>query len=210
MITAALIWLNFWTSQSARYTYRFLEVSVLRTAIWLGSCNLWLCKVLYKRFTRLFVVTQTHSLVLRHNQKGTSFRIHPDSGLVPFYAHKPRQIWCVGFVVRCRVHSPTFYLRDTERNRARQFFALLIASTISLTAKEKPRTNAFFQDVNFTANQYSETLDLNLLSGRSHPQFLRWSGKSRCEILRDRDIAARHFHRERLSGSRRGRARQRR
>ena len=37
---------------------------------------------------------------------------------------------------------PPFLSRDTERNRARQVFSLLIASTISLTAKEKPRTNA--------------------------------------------------------------------
>ena len=37
---------------------------------------------------------------------------------------------------------PPFLSRDTERNRARQVFSLLIASTISLTAKEKPRRNA--------------------------------------------------------------------
>ncbi|MEE1263596.1 hypothetical protein, partial [Ruminococcus sp.] len=54
-------------------------------------------------------------------------------------AYKPRQIVCVGFVGQGRVRAPFFFLRDTGRNRARQVFSLVIASTISLTAKEKPR-----------------------------------------------------------------------
>ena len=58
------------------------------------------------------------------------------------FAHKPRQIACVGFVGRGRVHAPPILSRDTGRNRARQVFSLVIASTISLTAKEKPRQNA--------------------------------------------------------------------
>ena len=37
---------------------------------------------------------------------------------------------------------PELYLRDTGRNRARQVLSLLMESTVSLTAKEKPRTNA--------------------------------------------------------------------
>ena len=65
--------------------------------------------------------------------------VHPDG---VFFAHKPRQIACVGFVGRDRVRAPSILSRDTERNRARQIFSLVIASTISLTAKEKPRTNA--------------------------------------------------------------------
>ena len=59
-----------------------------------------------------------------------------------FLAHKPRQIGCVGFVGRGRVELPLILSRHTGRNRSRQAFSLLIASTISLTAKEKPRTNA--------------------------------------------------------------------
>ena len=38
--------------------------------------------------------------------------------------------------------TPPILSRDTGRKTARQDFSLLIASTISLTAKEKPRTNA--------------------------------------------------------------------
>nr|WP_316619161.1 hypothetical protein [uncultured Ruminococcus sp.] len=59
-----------------------------------------------------------------------------------FSAHKPRQIACVGFVGRGRVRAPPILSSDTGRNRERQVFPLLIASTISLTAKEKPRQNA--------------------------------------------------------------------
>ena len=49
-----------------------------------------------------------------NNEKNTT-----ELNLRLFCAHTPPQIGCVGFVERCRVHSPTFYLRDTGRNRAR-------------------------------------------------------------------------------------------
>ena len=65
--------------------------------------------------------------------------IQPDGVFSP---HKPRQTACVGFVGRGRVHAPFFFSRDTGRNRARQIISPLITSTISLTAKEKPRINA--------------------------------------------------------------------
>ena len=61
---------------------------------------------------------------------------------VLFRAHKPRQTGCVGFLGRSWVRLPQIFLRDTGRNRTRQVFSMLIASTISLTAKEKPRRNA--------------------------------------------------------------------
>ena len=65
-----------------------------------------------------------HSLVLRHNQKCTSFRIHPDSGLVLFCAHKPLQIGCVGFVWRCRVlFSTNFFARHRAKQDASGFLA---------------------------------------------------------------------------------------
>ena len=55
-----------------------------------------------------------------------------------FSAHKPRQIACVGFVGRGRVRAPPILSSDTGRNRECQVFSLLIASTISLTAKGNP------------------------------------------------------------------------
>jgi hypothetical protein len=61
-----------------------------------------------------------------------------DSELVLFCAHTPPQIGCVGFAGRCRVQLPQIFSRNTGRNRARQVFSLLIASTISLTAKGNP------------------------------------------------------------------------
>ncbi len=53
--------------------------------------------------------------------------------------HKPRQIACAGFVWRGRGLLTRFFVSlDIGRHRARQVFSLLIASTISLTAKVNP------------------------------------------------------------------------
>ena len=62
-------------------------------------------------------------------------------GFLSFFAHKPRQIACVGFVLFFRVRVLFFFSRDTGRIWARQVLPLM-ASVSNFTANEKPRQNA--------------------------------------------------------------------